>query len=575
MKTNITELKKLFHSIDSFKKILLFSIVLVLPWSLLSELLKYNQLVFYDAYNVRVFLSNYIFALLLTIYFRSVVLSTIGFYTFIFLPFITYFFLRKGILFGDLKDLDELMYALGNFSSYSIYFIIFIFSTLVIFTNIRFFKIKIFLLQIISIIFIYFSFTFPQSFEKFFYSIKPNVEDFNISAAFRNIGPIDAFFFHYLNTLSFEKKLITSKELMQYEDFRSFNLDRKLNKRNIHIILMESFIDPTDFNNIVIGKNAIPHQWANFKSKNELYGISPVSGGGSAQAEFEILCGAPSILEYGTEFNRIGESDMNCLPNYLKKFGYKTIASQPMYGSFFNIEQAYKSIGFDTSYLTPNFDMTDMHNGWLSDESFFKQHFGYIKEFLSKDKPILNYLFAVGCHSGLGQKKSNDNLIKFSSSKSLEDSLNCNTKSIQYLTKYIDKILNLDPNSLIIVLSDHYPPGVSSYKEAGYKCKTNNHISACPNMSKMRVIFIGDVFDMDFNNDIFAYYELPEIIINHISNKALCKSIKCSINDDFIRRGNFIVDRKNLKKASDQSLAKYHLELYQSLLKESLLNNND
>ena len=94
-------------------------------------------------------------------------------------------------------------------------------------------------------------------------------------------------------------------------------------------------------------------------------------------------------------------------------------------------------------------------------------------------------------------------------------------------------------------------------------------------MSKMRVIFIGDVFDMDFNNDIFAYYELPEIIINHISNKALCKSIKCSINDDFIRRGNFIVDRKNLKKASDQSLTKYHLELYQSLLKESLLNNND
>ena len=575
MKINIIGLKKLFYSIDSFKKILLLSIILVFPWSLFSEFLKYNQIVFYDSYNLRVFVSNFIFALFLIIYLRSIALSIIGFYTFVFLPFITYFFLRKGVLFGDLKDLDELMYALGNFSSFSIYLIILIFLTIAIFTNIHFFKIKIFLLQIISVIFIYFSFAFPISFEKFFYNIKPNVEDFNVSAAFRNIGPVDAFFFHYLNTLSFEKKLITSKELLKYDDFRSFNLGTNLNKRNIHIILMESFIDPTDFNNIKISKNAIPNQWRDFKSKNILYGISPVSGGGSAQAEFEILCGAPSILEYGTEFNRIGDNDINCLPNYLKKFGYETIASQPMYGSFFNIEQAYKSIGFNKSYLTPNFDMTDMHNGWLSDESFFNQHFEFIKNLLDKEKPILNYLFAVGCHSGLGQRQSNDKLIKFSKSKALEDSLNCNAKSIQYLTEYINKIQILDPNSLIIILSDHYPPGVSGYEEAGYECNTNNHISSCHRMSKMRMIFIGDIIDIDFNNNIFAYYELPEIIINHISDKNLCRNVKCSTVNDFIRLGNSIVNRKSLIKTSDQSLAKYHLEIYQSLLKESHLNKND
>ena len=60
---------------------------------------------------------------------------------------------------------------------------------------------------------------------------------------------------------------------------------------------MESFIDPTDFDNVKILKDIIPKQWFEFKSVNKLYGISPVSGGGSAQAEFEILCGAPSILE--------------------------------------------------------------------------------------------------------------------------------------------------------------------------------------------------------------------------------------------------------------------------------------
>ena len=132
---------------------------------------------------------------------------------------------------------------------------------------------------------------------------------------------------------------------------------------------MESFIDPTDFKNIEIKLNVIPKKWHELKSENILYGISPVIGGGSAQAEFEILCGVPSILEFGTEFNRIGDNATSCLPNYLKKFGYKTIASQPMFGSFFNIEKAYKSLGFEVSYLTPSFDMSDMNNGWLSDKS--------------------------------------------------------------------------------------------------------------------------------------------------------------------------------------------------------------
>ena len=94
------------------------------------------------------------------IYLRSIALFTIGFYAFVILPFVTYLFLRKGVLFGDLKDLDELMYALGNFSSNVIYIVIIIFLALIIFINIRFFKIKIFLIQIIFAIFIYFSFIF-------------------------------------------------------------------------------------------------------------------------------------------------------------------------------------------------------------------------------------------------------------------------------------------------------------------------------------------------------------------------------------------------------------------------------
>ncbi len=571
MKNILINLKFLFISVDSFKNILLLSLFFVLSWSLLSEFLKYNQLVFYNSYSLRVILTNIVFSLFIIICFRSVILSAVGFYSFIFLPFISYYFLRKGILFGDLRDIDELMYALGNFSSIIIYSTITLFVVFTIFTNIRFFKIKIFFIQIFLFFFMYFSFTHPQYFEKFFYPTKPNIDAFNISAAFRFIGPIDGFFYNYLDTLIFEKELLKNKELIKYDDFRSFSLPKNDELKNIHIILMESFIDPTDFQNIKIGENVIPKQWIEFKNKNLFHGITPVIGGGSAQAEFEILCGAPSLLEYGTEFNRIGDGTTNCLPKYLKNFGYKTIASQPMHGSFFNIEQAYESIGFENAFLAPSFDMSEMNNGWLSDESFLEQHFEILKDLLNSKNPILNYVFAVGCHSTLGQSKNEQGSISFTKSKTLEHFLNCNTKSIQNLVNYINKVQDLDPDSLIVILPDHKPPGIlsSSYVDAGYYCDSSTNRSC---KRKMRGIFINGNFNKYFHEKNIAYYEIPEIIINQISNKYLCKTIKCISESDKINLNGTIVNRESLFPIKDQSFAKYHREIYLSLLTESLLN---
>ena len=79
MKISQFELKKLFIPIDSFRKIILFTILLIIPWSLLTEIIKYKQLLFYDSYDLRVFFSNFIFAVISIIYLRSIALFTIGF----------------------------------------------------------------------------------------------------------------------------------------------------------------------------------------------------------------------------------------------------------------------------------------------------------------------------------------------------------------------------------------------------------------------------------------------------------------------------------------------------------------
>jgi len=556
-------------SVTNIKKLFLLLLLIVIPWTLFTELLNIKQLIFYSSFNLRVFLSNLIFALFIIIFFRSLILSFIIFYSFNILPFISYYFLRKGIMFGDIKDIGELMYALGSINSAIIYLIFSILITATIIVNYKHFKIQIFLIQIFCIFLIYGSFIFTDSYKKNLYSKKvDSVVVENLSAAFRFIGPVDAFFFNYLDTVAFERELKSNKGEITYSDFRIFELNNIKNK-NIHIILMESFLDPTDFNNINIKKNAVPNRWIKYKNNNLFYGMSPVTGGGSAQAEFEILCGAPSTKKYGTEFNRIGQYKTTCLPNYLKKFGYKSFASQPVYGSFFNVEIAYKSIGFDESFLAPNFDMSDKSNGWLSNESFFNQQFEMIRKSLTDNNPILNYVFAVGCHNALGQKQSFGELIKFEGSQSLEDFLNCNTKSIHEILKYIDKISDIDPNSIFIVLPDHHPvitPN-SSWKESGYQKPCDNSINCG---RKMRGIFFSNEVVIDRKN--YAYYELPELIVNTISNNTLCDFVKCSIKTDYIISDNKIVNRENLLSINNKSLANYYEKLYMSILKESWFN---
>ncbi|HHO46968.1 MAG TPA: hypothetical protein ENN06_00675 [Desulfobacteraceae bacterium] len=79
--------------------------------------------------------------------------------------------------------------------------------------------------------------------------------------------------------------------------------------------------------------------------------ISPVFGGATAQAEFELLCGVPAMRELsGVEFNVFTGADTPCLPNILGKSGYHAVATNGFRPDFFNSPNAYEGIGFDKAY---------------------------------------------------------------------------------------------------------------------------------------------------------------------------------------------------------------------------------
>ena len=162
-------LKGLFYSIDSFKNITILSLFLVFSWAFFSEILKIYKIIYYDFFNLRILFSNLIFSFFIIIYFRSVVLSTLVFFTFMALPFLTYFFLRKGFLYGDINDLNELMFALGNLSAFVLISFLGFFIIISIITNIKFFKIRIFIFQLFLVLVIFFSYKHPENYLKVLY----------------------------------------------------------------------------------------------------------------------------------------------------------------------------------------------------------------------------------------------------------------------------------------------------------------------------------------------------------------------------------------------------------------------
>ena len=73
-----------------------------------------------------------------------------------------------------------------------------------------------------------------------------------------------------------------------------------------------------------------------FKNKGSL-SISPVFGGGTAQAEFEVLSGVPAMEKLsGVEFDVFTGAETYGLPALLAKGGYHTMATNAYNPDFFN-----------------------------------------------------------------------------------------------------------------------------------------------------------------------------------------------------------------------------------------------
>ncbi len=321
--------------------------------------------------------------------------------------------------------------------------------------------------------------------------------------------------------------------------------------RNIHILVLESFLDPQRFTRLQFRTPPAPARFDALR-KDMHISRSPVFGGGTAQVEFEILCGVPAMELYSpAEFNMFTGSPTPCLPNLLAGAGYRTVATQSYKPDFFNSEKAYQSMGFqETNFPSvyaenrKTYLKYEIPNSYIFDGDLLSQNLLYVKKLLAEGKPFFNYVLGTYGH-----------LPHITDTRRFPpkvDVVGVKPGSQPYLAiqqfyyragavaDYINQLRKMDPDSLILVTSDHLPPldgGPWIYETLGYSLEDGG----------------------EFRQNIWLYYgpknkdiawpghdyEFMDFILDNLTENRICRLMTCK-NHEFISSEKLVGSYNNI-----------------------------
>jgi phosphoglycerol transferase MdoB-like AlkP superfamily enzyme len=241
--------------------------------------------------------------------------------------------------------------------------------------------------------------------------------------------------------------------------------------RNVHIILLESFWDPSPLRAGRYSRDPFPDEFrALWQETGESRILSPVFGGYTANAEFEALCGFP-VLKDAVRFERDLKNDVPCLPRILAQHGYTTIASHPNVPVFWNRVNAYRRLGFETYWSLQDFEQVDMVRNFMSDASLYRQVLDKIEPWLDSGKPLLNYIVTYFGHWDYPLRGKRTRVIDNSSSvPEVGNYANTVYYKARELMVFLGELRARDPDALIVMFGDHPPylgKNFAGYVESG------------------------------------------------------------------------------------------------------------
>ncbi len=327
----------------------------------------------------------------------------------------------------------------------------------------------------------------------------------------------------------------------------SFYAKRPKRTPNIHIIVLESFIDPRKIQGLSFNRSPLSETLAPFLREQKYFSTleAPVYGGGSPQTKFEILTGIPALaLIDSIEYNLFEGSPTSSFVNALKEAGYYTIASNGAKSGFYNSKLAYTGIGFDKLYYLNKNDYYSIsaNDDYIFDGDFLTANTTFLKNIAANKntaKPILNYIIGMYGHLPFKRNKQDrpDIITTNSDNPLLTDLANQFYYRTKALGQHLNRLKQSDPEAIIFIASDHLPPILN---------KKNRYTLD----KKINIALLLDKFNpVDISQK--KYYEISHIIwslLNNSSNPVQQKTAPNSINKKDIYF-SFISEAMGMKKA--------------------------
>ncbi len=312
-------------------------------------------------------------------------------------------------------------------------------------------------------------------------------------------------------------------------------------QRNIHMVVLESFFDPALMRAARFSKKPVHPAFEKLFKDKAGFTVSPVFGGGTAQAEFELLCGVPALREIsGIEFDVFTGARTICLPNLLAQAGYQTMATNSFKPDFFNSTNAYAGLGFENIYYPREYAQgreTYLTTGDTAEEEFMfdgvllSQNLKFIAKRLAEapDKPIFNYVIGMYGHSyhAINHDKR-PKVIEMGGDyqdEQFERAVNQYYYRTEALADFVIELRRIDPKSLIILVSDHLPGfsnGPETYARLGYLDGKEDAIHM------NRIYFVENGKPIKYSP--MHHYDVPKFVLNYVTKGKYFTTHPCIID---------------------------------------------
>ena len=265
---------------------------------------------------------------------------------------------------------------------------------------------------------------------------------------------------------------------------------------NLLVIMNESFSDlQASFPNLELTEDPLPFYHSLTKNTVKGMMVSPVTGGGTANVEFEYLTGdSLAFLPSSTvAYQLYCYNGMPSLVSQMSALGYHTASFHPYLSSGWNRTSVYSWMGFDQQLYEEDVVNPQYIRNYISDASDYEQLYRLTDE---TKGPLFTFNVTIQNHSGYAQGWNNlERSVELAGSSRGSSAVAAQYFSLikesdNAIRQLIEHYQNSDERTMIVFFGDHQPPLGNDFYEKLY----------------------GKKLDDRTTEEVFQQYEVPFFI---------------------------------------------------------------